>query len=53
MRNTTGEYVHDDLILSAALCAVLDGDAGAWSVGGEALVVKGVDPIREMDKEGF
>ena len=51
MRNTAGEYVHDDLILSAALCAVLDGEV--WSVGGEALVVKGVDPIREMDKEGF
>jgi hypothetical protein len=51
MRNTTGEYVHDDLILSAALCAVLDGEV--WSVGGEALVVKGVDPIQEMDKEGF
>lgn len=51
MRNTVGEYVHDDLILSAALCAVLDGEV--WSVGGEALVVKGVDPIREMDKEGF
>ena len=42
MRNTSGEYVHDDLILSAALCAVLDGEV--WSVGGEALVVKGVDP---------
>ena len=53
MRNAVGEYVHDDLILSAALCAVLDGNADAWSVGGEALVVKGVDPIREMDKEGF
>lgn len=51
MRNTAGEYVHDDLILSAALCAVLDDEV--WSVGGEALVVKGVDPIREMDKEGF
>jgi hypothetical protein len=51
MRNAVGEYVHDDLILSAALCAVLDSEV--WSVGGEALVVKGVDPIREMDKEGF
>jgi len=51
MRNTAGEYVHDDLILSAALCAVLDGEV--WSVGGEALVVKGVDPIHAMDKEGF
>ena len=51
MRNAEGEYVHDDLILSAALCAVLDGET--WSVGGEALVVKGVDPLREMDKEGF
>jgi hypothetical protein len=51
MRNTAGEYVHDDLILSAALCAVLDGEV--WSVGGEAQVAKGVDLIREMDKEGF
>lgn len=51
MRNNSGEYVHDDLILSAALCAALDGEV--WSVGGEALVVKVIDPIREMDKEGF
>ena len=51
MRNSSGEYVHDDLIISAALCSVLDKEQ--WSVGGEMLVVKGMDPLHEMDKEGF
>lgn len=51
MRDTQGEYVHDDLVISAALCAVLDGES--WSVGGNPLVVPADDPIRMMDKEGF
>lgn len=51
MRNAAGGYVHDDLVLSAALCAVLDGED--WSVSGSPLVVPAVDPIKAMDKEGF
>lgn len=51
MRNSSGEFVHDDLIISAALCSVLDKEP--WSIGGEVLVVKGMDPLHEMDKEGF
>ncbi|MHB8132881.1 MAG: hypothetical protein ACYDH1_01545 [Anaerolineaceae bacterium] len=51
MRDTHGEYVHDDLVISSALCAVLDLES--WSVSGDALVVPAVDPIRMMDKEGF
>lgn len=46
----TGELMHDDLVLSAALCAVLDGEE--WSGGGSALIVPAGDPLREMDK-GF
>ena len=46
----TGELVHDDLILSAALSAVLDGQD--WSVTGPALVVRGVDPLKDMSR-GF
>jgi len=51
LRNECGEFVHDDLVISAALCAVLDEEQ--WSVGGAAKVVERIDPIREMDGEGF
>jgi hypothetical protein len=46
----TGELVHDDLVISAALCVVLDGQA--WSISGPAAVVRREDPLREYDK-GF
>jgi hypothetical protein len=46
----TGELIHDDLVISAALCAELDDQE--WSVGGPALVVRGRDPLEDMDK-GF
>jgi hypothetical protein len=46
----TGELVHDDAVLSAALCAVLDEQE--WSVGGGTMVVRGKDPLEEMDR-GF
>jgi hypothetical protein len=48
--STTGELVHDDLVISAALCAELDDLE--WSVGGEALIVRGRDPLEDMDR-GF
>lgn len=46
----TGDLVHDDLVLSAALAAELD--AQAWAVSGPAAVVQRVDPLRELD-QGF
>jgi hypothetical protein len=47
----TGELVHDDWIISAALCAVLDGLE--WSAGGPPAVVRAADPLLQMDREGF
>lgn len=41
----SGELVHDDLVLSAALCAVLD--AEPWGVG-ESVVVEGEDVMDGM-----
>jgi len=46
----TGELVHDDLVLSAALVGVLDGLS--WAVSGPALVVRAADPLAELDR-GF
>lgn len=43
----TGEQVHDDLLLSAALCAVLD--RLEWYEGGAGGFVPGRDPLEEMD----
>jgi hypothetical protein len=48
--SSTGELLHDDWILSAALCGVLD--AQEWAVTGPALVVRAQDPLETMD-EGF
>lgn len=49
--SSTGELVHDDLVISAALCSELDQQE--WSPGGPTLVVMGRDPLDDMDKEGF
>jgi hypothetical protein len=46
----TGELVHDDLVLSAALVGVLDEQE--WSLAGPTLIVSAVDPMIEMDR-GF
>jgi hypothetical protein len=46
----TGDLVHDDLVISAALCAELDSQD--WSTGWAALVVKSKDPLDDMDR-GF
>jgi len=42
----TGELVHDDLVLSAALCGALyqDGDFGV----AKSEVIEGTDPLKEM-----
>jgi len=47
----TNQLVHDDLVISAALCAVLDEQE--WVVGGPSIVLAGKDPLLEMDDEGF
>ncbi len=46
-----GELLHDDLLLSAALCAVLDRQH--WYTGGGALVAPRIDPLEQIDREGF
>jgi hypothetical protein len=46
----TGDLVHDDLILSAALCGVLDRQE--WAVSGPSVVVSRRDPLQELD-HGF
>ncbi len=45
----SGELIHDDLIISAALLSVLDQQN--WSVSGPAAVVKATDPLDDM--KGF
>src|SRR3990172_6764131 len=42
-----GDLVHDDLLLSAALCAVLD--TQPWGSISPALVVPGRDPLQDLD----
>jgi hypothetical protein len=45
-----GEPVHDDLLLSAALCAALDGLE--WYVSGSPAMLRAPDPLQELD-QGF
>ena len=42
----TGELIHDDLVMSAALTAALDQQE--WAVSGPALIVHAADPLAEM-----
>ncbi len=46
----TGDLVHDDLLISAALCSVLDHQD--WSISAPTFVIQAGDPLDEMD-EGF
>jgi hypothetical protein len=51
----SGELLHDDLLLSAALCAALDAQAGQRLGPGlpaEPLIVRAADPLRARD-HGF
>lgn len=43
----TGELLHDDWILSAALCARLE--KLDWSTRGETLIIQAKDPLRGME----
>jgi hypothetical protein len=47
----TGELVHDDVLMSSALCVVLDDQE--WAVTGAPVLVPRMDPLLEMDREGF
>jgi hypothetical protein len=46
----TGELVHDDLILSAALVSVLEEQL--WTVSSPTVVIQAADPLAAMEK-GF
>ena len=45
----TGERIHDDLVVSAAMLSLLDGLH--WTVSTPAVMVKAIDPLEEM--KGF
>lgn len=46
-----GKLIHDDWVLSAALCAVLD--SLEWRISTPTAVIQAVDPLKQMDREGF
>jgi len=48
--SASGTLVHDDLLISAAMCAVLDRQD--WSVSAPTFVIQGQDPLPDLDK-GF
>ena len=43
----SGELVHDDLLISASLCAVLD--EATWQTHLPGLIIPGRDPMQEID----
>ena len=45
-KDQAGDYIHDDLIISASLCTVLDSQE--WAIAGPALVVNRLDPLKEL-----
>jgi hypothetical protein len=50
-RDEIGNLIHDDELISSALCSVLDDQE--WSISGEPVIVERGDPLKEMDAEGF
>ncbi len=46
----SGELVHDDLVISAALCTLLENQP--WSAGSPALIVPSGNPLKDLDR-GF
>jgi hypothetical protein len=42
-----GGLLHDDLVISAAMTAILDEQP--WKLGFSPAVIQAADPIREMD----
>jgi hypothetical protein len=47
----SGEMIHDDYILSAALVGLLD--AQQWQILAAPLIIQSVDPLLQMDKEAY
>jgi hypothetical protein len=47
----TGDLVHDDELIGSGLCSVFDGLE--WAISSSPIVIDRVDPLTEMDKEGF
>jgi len=47
----TGKLIHDDLLISAALCAVLDEQE--WYIQTKPVVLGGLDPLDLYDQGGF
>ncbi len=43
----SGELVHDDLLISASLCAVLDEET--WAPHLPGVIIPGADPMKEID----
>lgn len=51
-RNENGEYVHDDLIMSACMSAVIEEKVGgSWMLPADTLIVEAADPLKEMRKK--
>jgi hypothetical protein len=48
---SSGQAVHDDLLIAAALTARLEGIT--WATGGAPLQVAGIDPLTAMDQEAL
>ncbi len=48
--SASGELIHDDLLLSAALCWLLDDQPWALPVSSEPVAHYAPDPLREMDR---
>lgn len=46
-RDSNGHVLHDDWLMSAALCAVLENDP--LLPGNETRIIPAADPLREMD----
>ena len=50
-RDQVGELVHDDELISSAMCSILDDQE--WSISGAPVIIDRRDPLAEMDSEGF
>lgn len=47
----TGEWLHDDLLISASLCALLD--EGVWHHHLPGVLIPGQDPMEEIDDRSY
>ena len=47
-KSEDGSVLHDDLLTAAVLCTQLD--AEPWLARSETVVIRSLDPLREMDR---